>query len=288
MPKLNTLKEFIKKSKALFDNKLSYKKTTYIRGDILTCITCKKHGDFFVKPAVHLSYKRGCFYCKGSRVNLQICLKRCKKVHGNLYNYKFVIFKNMTTKIKIQCKIHGIFKQTPDKHINSKQGCPKCSGKNVTTKEFIKMSKSIYGRNKFNYSLTVLKGMSKKIKIICKKHGIFEQLPANHLKNVFGCLSCAIESITHLKKQFIKMTKKVHFNKYDYTKFKYINSTTKGIIICKKHGKFLQTPNSHLQGAGCSKCNSGCISKMQEEWLDYINIPKKYRNKTIFFNNTFF
>ena len=35
-------------------------------------------------------------------------------------------------------------------------------------------------------------------------------------------------------KQFIEKANIIHDNKYDYSKFKYINNRTKDIIICKK------------------------------------------------------
>ena len=53
---------------------------------------------------------------------------------------------------------------------------------------------------------------------------------------------------------FVEKAKKVHGNKYDYSKVEYINSTTKVIIICKVHGEFKQLPNSHICGRGCRKC----------------------------------
>ena len=56
--------------------------------------------------------------------------------------------------------------------------------------------------------------------------------------------------------KFIKKAKCIHGNTYDYTEFNYINAKTKGYIICKKHGKFYQTPNTHLRNHGCPKCRS--------------------------------
>ena len=53
---------------------------------------------------------------------------------------------------------------------------------------------------------------------------------------------------------FIERTKKVHGDKYDYSKVEYINSQTKICIICPQHGEFWQTPNAHLNGSGCPKC----------------------------------
>ena len=53
---------------------------------------------------------------------------------------------------------------------------------------------------------------------------------------------------------FIAKAKLVHKEKYNYNKTEYVNSTTKIIIICPSHGKFLQIPNSHLNGKGCICC----------------------------------
>ena len=47
---------------------------------------------------------------------------------------------------------------------------------------------------------------------------------------------------------FIEKAKKVHGDKYDYSKVNYINAKTKICIICPVHGEFLQEPNNHLIG----------------------------------------
>ena len=62
----------------------------------------------------------------------------------------------------------------------------------------------------------------------------------------------------------------IHKNKYDYSKVNYINSLTKVIIICKKHGEFKQTPNNHWRGQDCSKCSHSSYSKAQISWLNKI------------------
>jgi ribosomal protein L36 len=55
-------------------------------------------------------------------------------------------------------------------------------------------------------------------------------------------------------KEFIEKAKEKHGNKYDYSKVEYKNNKTKVSIICKKHGDFKQTPDSHLRGGGCPTC----------------------------------
>lgn len=58
-------------------------------------------------------------------------------------------------------------------------------------------------------------------------------------------------------KEFIKKAKLLHGDKYDYSLVNYIGNKTKVDIICPKHGKFSQKPNSHLRvknTPGCPKC----------------------------------
>lgn len=56
------------------------------------------------------------------------------------------------------------------------------------------------------------------------------------------------------KEQFISESKKVHGDKYDYSKVVYIDANTKVSIICPIHGEFWQRPNDHIRGIGCKKC----------------------------------
>ena len=56
--------------------------------------------------------------------------------------------------------------------------------------------------------------------------------------------------------EFISKAKKIHGDKYDYSKVEYINNRTKVCIVCHKHGEFWQTPNTHLDGSGCKQCFS--------------------------------
>ena len=54
--------------------------------------------------------------------------------------------------------------------------------------------------------------------------------------------------------EFISKSKKIHGELYDYTQVNYINAKTGVIIICNKHGEFLQTPDNHTSGYGCNRC----------------------------------
>lgn len=74
------------------------------------------------------------------------------------------------------------------------------------------------------------------------------------------------------KEEFIEKARLVHGDRYDYSKFIYINCMTKGIIICKEHGEFLQTPNSHIsKKQNCFKCGK---IKQGNSYIKY-NIEEK-------------
>jgi len=60
-------------------------------------------------------------------------------------------------------------------------------------------------------------------------------------------------SLSKQEKCLLKF-KEVHGDRYDYSKVNYVKNNEKVTIICKKHGDFLQIPNSHKNGRGCPKC----------------------------------
>jgi Fe2+ or Zn2+ uptake regulation protein len=129
-------------------------------------------------------------------------------------------------------------------------------GKRLTTKEFIEKAKKIHGK-KYNYFKVNYINAKTKIKIVCPIHREFDITPNNHLTGN-GCKLCGIKRRTSKISgnilDFIKKAKKVHKNKYDYSKSIYKNSNTKIKIICANHGEFNQFPNHHLNGSGCPKC----------------------------------
>ena len=145
-----------------------------------------------------------------------------------------------------------------------------------TLKEFIGDAISMHG-NKYDYSKVKYINNSRKVCIICTKHGEFYQLPSNHLKGQ-GCPKCKRETLRILKSKskedFIFEAKLIHNNKYDYSKVNYVNNRTKICIICPTHGEFWQEPRAHLKGQGCSKCSKNC--KLTKE--EFINLSNSIHN----------
>jgi Zn finger protein HypA/HybF involved in hydrogenase expression len=196
-------------------------------------------------------------------------IEKAIKVHGDRYDYSSTNYCRNRLKVMIICKKHGSFQQTPSSHLLG-SCCPKCQGKSrLTNDEFIKKAKKIHN-NRYNYSIVNYVNNHTKVKIICLKHGEFEQIPTSHLQNK-GCPKCANKNVT--TDEFIEKCKIIHKNKYDYSLVNYITSTSKIDIICKKHGSFQQIPNSHLNGQGCPICKSSKGELLIKEYLDKHKIP---------------
>jgi hypothetical protein len=68
------------------------------------------------------------------------------------------------------------------------------------------------------------------------------------------------------REEFIADARKVHGDRYDYSKVNYQGSAIKVCIICREHGDFMQKPNSHLMGQGCPTC-AGHVKKSQEDFI---------------------
>ena len=123
----------------------------------------------------------------------------------------------------------------------------------LTTEEFIERAREVHG-DKYDYSKVEYKSAHTKVCIICPEHGEFWQTPNAHLYLKCGCSKC-MKNVKGTTDEFIERSRKIHSNKYDYSKVEYINSKTKVCIICPKHGEFWQKPNGHLNGQGCPSCN---------------------------------
>lgn len=130
---------------------------------------------------------------------------------------------------------------------------------------FIKKANERHG-NKYDYSKVEYVNATTKVCIICPKHGEFWITPQNHLKRN-GCPYCSIEKQRKSLEQFIEDARKVHGDKYNYSKVDYKGARIKVCIICPIHGEFWQDPNIHLNGSGCPKCAHRSYVYTKDEWV---------------------
>lgn len=319
-----TTEEYIKKAKEIHGDKYDYSKVNYVNYKTDICIVCKKHGEFWQRPDVHLR-NGNCTKCANDEKLLndrneyaKLFIEKAKLIHGDKYDYSKVNYINSTTEVEIICSIHGSFWQKPSKHLSAHE-CNICNPRHYAdnNNEFIEKCKKVFVNCDYDYSVTVYKNIETEVEIICNKHGVFKLKPLSILKWHQKCPQCIIEEKTnsfiqkakeihgdkydyseakiinnkdevkiyctecndyfyqlpnnHLKgcrcsncyrdviltnEEFIKRARKIHGNKYDYSQINYINRNIPIKIICKKHGEFWQSPSSHLRHKGCSKCKS--------------------------------
>jgi group I intron endonuclease len=223
-------------------------------------------------------------------------LEEFYRVHGNSYNYSLVENIDSSTKIKVICPTHGEFEIAPGHHKNG-VGCRKCyfASQKISKEEFVRRSEEHFG-NRYNYSLfTELPKVGERVSISCREHGvIFLQEPRNHMRGHTGCPQCKsmilsgsqeeigqIKTKEDLKKSFVERAIKIHGNKYNYSEFEYLTSSTKGKIICSQHGEFWQTPSNHLRGSNCPECSQESKhkdtfkNKCKELGIDYWRALKR-------------
>lgn len=124
----------------------------------------------------------------------------------------------------------------------------------VTLESYIEKAKQAHG-DKYDYSNTVYASARTKISIICPIHGEFEQLARAHLRGS-GCQLCSDNKVAQAQasSDFVSKSQAIHGDKYIYDLVDYKNNKTKVKILCREHGEFEQSPNSHLAGNGCAKC----------------------------------
>lgn len=206
-------------------------------------------------------------------------IEKSNKIHANNYDYSQVEYVNHGIKVKIICKIHGPFMQTPSSHLRG-HGCNACrlsafvavnTAKKSNTYSFICKANKKHN-NKYDYSKCEYITNNIKVKIICPLHGTFEQTPNSHLSGN-GCPECAGKNKNTL--DFIEASIKIHSTKYDYSSTVYVNSRTNLKIICPTHGVFIQLPRCHLAGNGCYKCSG----RERSNTVSFINIATEIHNR---------
>lgn len=250
---------FIIKAKDVHGDKYNYDKVKYINANTLVTITCPIHGDFEQRPSNHITNATGCIKCHrdNRRSNLIEFETRANKVHNNKYDYSKSIYINNKTLLVITCPTHGDFEQRPSNHLNG-EGCPKCVGvKLKTNEEFIKDAIKLHN-GIYNYSKVKYINNRTDVIITCSVHGDFNQTPNSHLRGS-GCPECynlkRLNQNKYTTDEFVEKAKKVHGDKYDYSKVDYDGGKNKVIITCKKHGIFLQSASNHLAGSNCPQCS---------------------------------
>jgi hypothetical protein len=194
---MNPREQFIEKAKKIHGNKYDYSLVDYKNAKKKIKIICSKKHIFEQIPNDHLN-GHGCKICAGWGVlkyDNNNLMYRIKEIHGDNYDYSHINYTDHDEKIKLICPKHGEFYKSPKNLLIQKQGCPKCGYEKSTKKriwgkdKFVEKAIKIHG-NKYDYSLVNYINAVTKVKIICKKHGEFNQCPKDHINQKQGCILC--------------------------------------------------------------------------------------------------
>lgn len=277
---------FIEKARALYGDMYDYSSVDYKDYMQKVKIICKKHGEFLQAPNKHL-IGQGCRKCGYERlsdkknITFDKFLERCKGIHGEKFQYIQDSYTNISSPVTIVCPVHGEFETEARYHYEGKTGCRKCglersaNLRKMSQDEFIKRAKEKHG-DTYDYSKVEYSIALKKITIVCKIHGKFQQVPAAHLQGN-GCKKCADaqngKNCRKSQEAFIQQSKRIFGDLFDYSKVVYVSIKTPIQLICKDHGIFERLPKTHIQDkAGCPKCNPIYQSNIGKEWLNYMKI----------------
>lgn len=258
-------------------------------------VICKKHGEFKKTIDSLLNAKSGCPSCSKRKIPTnEEFVEKCKLVHkGKNYDFSKVKYTGSGNKVTVICHEvghdgieHGEF-DVRASHLLNGSGCPKCSGRSVSQSEWIAKARLVHG-DKYDYSnIKYVGGRRNKVEIICHQkdengveHGPFIQEAASHLTGC-GCPKCSGGAYIG-KDYFVSRAIGIHGNKYDYSKVDYKRAKTPVEIICRRHGSFMQSPEVHLRGGGCPKCNASKLEgivmrEFEKNGIKYeyqVSIPK--------------
>ena len=289
--KKSTKEYFLKRVYGKYHQFLDYSLVDYKNGSTPICIICHKkdvngneHGKYWITPHNHIN-NCGCPKCKSetiskhshSKSNTEQFIEKSRVVHGLKYDYSKVEYVNSRTKVCIICTEHGEFWQTPSSHLKG-EGCNRCSKKVYNTETFIEKAKHLHG-DRYDYSKVEYINNHTKVCIICPEHGEFYIIPSNFNNISHGVRECPKCQINKKKKvqtsnreDFILKARQIHGWKYDYSKVEYVNSSTKVCIICPEHGEFWMSPNKHLMGESCPKCQISRLERDVMQLLEKNNI----------------
>jgi hypothetical protein len=227
-------------------------------------LICKVHGSWEASPDNHISKKRGCPTCGGSKKkSTEEFISEALKKHGDKYDYSSAIYKNAHAEIKIICKVHGELSQSPSSHLSG-SGCPKCAIQNRVSSErksSIEMIKDYLLKNGGHVKIVEdsFQNMQAEACFMCDKHGVYKRLASAVLYGKHPCPECFHSSSqTNLLSQEQAETKVqsllsggTQCNDFHFTGSK----TTSLTLTCPKHGEWTIRWNGFIRSLGrCPRC----------------------------------
>lgn len=203
-------------------------------------------------------------------------LKKSTEITG--YQYTLIDDKN---KIKVYCPIHNYEKLQNKNYAFQGRKISCCNTYSPLRKEDIDNGIKRIQKENLSCDISIngkYNGGNTLIRVFCNIHKherIIKYTSLMHKITEFACNKCSHEKYNRNfefdKNVWIERAKKVHGNKYDYSLME--DHGIKRTIICKEHGKFIQSIRNHVYYAnGCPKCvepyNISSYEHRLHEWFE--------------------
>ena len=183
---------------------------------------------------------------------------KAMRVHGDTYEYKFLRHDGKRRIVTVVCKEHGGFEQDAVVLLRG-GGCPHCAviSRKVDKEGFIRKLINLFPTYDFSMAWDAWTRTIDKVPVICPEHGVFMASP-HHMAKGKGCRQCGMKKAAQSKvitfDEFLRRAKSVHGDRYDYSSTVLNGFMNPSTIICREHGEFRQSPQSHTTGQGCPVC----------------------------------
>lgn len=109
-----------------------YSEFSYDGAHTKSTIICPNHGPFEQNPTSHMQGK-GCPACASTLTGLRSrsstlkFVEKATQLYGDKYDYSEVEYTKAHSHVRIICKDHGPFEQTPTNHLTGKDACTRCN-----------------------------------------------------------------------------------------------------------------------------------------------------------------
>lgn len=261
------LRNWVSLAIQLHGNKYDYSKVEFINSKTPVTVICKIHGAWQCQPSLHVSrkHKRGCPVCGGSqKKTTEQFVQEATAKHGGAYDYSQVSYVNSHTNVKIICKVHGSFNQSPTSHLSGR-GCPDCSKLKslITEREnsLVSIKKRLLEKTLGSVQIIAdtFTKINAKATFVCEKHGEFTRIVNTALYNPNTCIHCFKESnSSNIREQIdveLNLDKKLT-DGITYEPFVYVGSKKTLIKFnCSIHGGWTVLYGTTVKnGINCPKC----------------------------------
>ena len=243
--------------------------------------------------------KSGCPKCKlitisnKKKFTQEMAEAKLDEISKNKYTYKpFRYTTNGKTRVFCKClKCNHKWETSYMKLTSALTGCPKCVIENNKEKYKLNIVEVLNNLNKVSkdkyiYNLEKYENLYSLVSCKCLKcNHKWDSSYIQLVKHKSGCPKCAIKTrslkLLYTQEEAVNKMKSLKPN-CDFSKFKYIRSDVKGLVICENKHEWMISLDNFIQNKGCPKCNLSGHSKPEKEIVNFI---KSFYNGKLIENN---